>query len=229
MKKYIYLSLALLLASGCAKEDINKEQLPDGTDLFPVFYTDLSSAAEGTKTFLDTDYYLYWNADDRISVFFSTYNQQYRFTGKTGDDSGSFTKVLGDDLVTGGDIDGIYAVYPYSPETSFGKDAIYFSLPSTQQYAKNSFGVGANTMVAATKSKDDNFLPFKNLCGFLEVKLYGEGVVKSISIKGKNGEKIAGPAKVSLVYGEDPEMSMLDTGTDKITIDCGSGVTLGKS
>jgi len=231
MKKYLYLSFALLLAVGCVKEDFN-EQLRNGTDLYPVFYADISSTAEETKTYLDgylDDYFLYWNADDRISVFSSTYNQQYRFTGETGDNSGSFAKVQEDGFVTGNDIDGIYAVYPYSPQTTFGDDGILITLPATQQYAKNSFGVGANTMVAATKNKDDNFLSFNNLCGFLRVMLYGEDVVKSISFTGKNGEKIAGPAKVSLVYGEEPELTIFDSATEKITLDCGSGVELGKT
>jgi len=227
MKKYIYLSLTLLLTLGCVKEDI-KDGLQNGTDSVPVFYAELSSAVEETKTFVDTDYFLYWTADDRISVFSSTYNQQYRFTGETGDKSGSFAKVQEDDFVTGGEIDNNYAVYPYSPQTYFGDDEIVFTLPSTQQYAKNSFGVGANTMVAATKNKDDNFLSFKNLCGYLVVNLYGEGVVKTISIKGNNGEKIAGLATMDPVYGEETEVTVTDSGTEKITIDCGSGVEIGK-
>ena len=43
-----------------------------------------------------------WHADDRVSIFNKyTYNQQYRFTGNTGANSGSFTKVPNDDFITG--------------------------------------------------------------------------------------------------------------------------------
>ena len=50
---------------------------------------------------------------------------------------------------------------------------ISITLPAVQKYASKSFGVGANMMVAVTKDKDDYFLPFKNLCGYLKLKLYG--------------------------------------------------------
>ena len=101
------------------------------------------------------------------------------------------------------------------------------TLPAVQQYAENSFGLGSNTMVAVTEDKSDMILQFKNLCGYLVVKLYGEGTVSSVRLEGNNGEKISGRADVQASYGTLPSIEMADEATTSITIDCGEGVTLG--
>ena len=66
------------------------------------------------------------------------------------------------------------------------------------------------------------------LGGYLKVKLYSNvaTVVKSITISGNNGEKIAGAATVTMAYGETPQLSMATGSVGSITLDCGSGVML---
>ena len=119
----------------------------------------------------------------------------YRFTGKTGANSGSFKKVESEDFVTGNTLDYVYSVYPYRESTSITNNgALILELPSEQTYRADSFGIGANTMVSCTEG---NELLFKNLCGYLAINLYGDNVsVTSITFKGNNCEKLAGEATV---------------------------------
>ena len=224
MKRLFLFMATLLFVVGCSNEE---NLAPNATPRkFTAAFEDAT-----TRTYVDENFKLLWNADDRLSIFTSTLNEQYKFEGSTGDNSGSFTKIASGDFVTGNTISTNYAVYPYSATTSLSNDeVISLTLPATQSYAENSFGLGANTMVAVTSSADDTFLPFKNLGGYLRLQLYGEGVtVKSISLQGNNSEPLAGEATVTADYGSLPELTLAENGTTTITLDCGEGVTLGAS
>ena len=183
----------------------------------------------GTKVYLDEDLKVLWNADDRISVFeFDTYNQQYSFDGKDGDNNGTFSIVADGKLKTSNDISLRYAVYPYSASNSISNsEVLSVILPCEQTYADHSFGPGANTMVAATSTDK---MKFKNVCGYLMIKLYGDHVnVKSITLRGNSGEKIAGAASVNISEGGDPTTTMASDATTEITLACPETVMIGTS
>ena len=227
MKRLLTL-LALVLCS-CAEtfvgEEIarsNGENLPDLTAAF---------AEDETRTYVENDKYLRWHEDDRLTAFYgTTLNRQYKFNGATGDNSGTFSLVPSGELGTGNTFDHIYAVYPYN-ETATITDAgeISLTLPAVQTYAENSFGRGANTMIAVTENLEDTFLAFKNACGYLKLKLYNaEGAtIKSIEVKGNNGEKLAGAATATIAFGEAPQLTIAEAATTSVTLDCGDGVALG--
>ena len=134
--------------------DGSSEQLPKLTAGF---------AEEHTKTYVESDKYLRWHEGDLITAFFGkTLNNKFMFEGSTGDNSGSFAHIPSGKLETGNAIDAIYAVYPYNANIKFiesGKIKLY--LPAEQEYAHESFGKGANTMVAATENTEDTYLAFK--------------------------------------------------------------------
>ena len=219
------MSIAVLALVSCTVNEPECVEIID--ENAPVFYASFENC-EGTKTYVDDQLHLYWTADDRLSIFMNTYNQQYAFQGKTGDNSATFKKIASDDFVSGNPLSANYAVYPYDPETSISYEGeISVNLPSVQKYAEKSFGLGANTMVAVTENPDDRYLAFKNLCGYLVVKLYGDETIKSITLEGNNGEKIAGRAAVTASFSSAPSLTLADDATTSITIDCGEGVTLG--
>lgn len=162
---------------------------------------------EPTRVYVDDYLRVLWHSNDHVSIFNKyTFNQDYRFTGQDGDNSGTFQKMPNDDFVTGNALDLVYAVYPYNESTKIDNDGcISIVLPAEQSYRENSFGPGANTMISAT---EDNQLLFKNLCGYLAIYLYGDNVaVKSISLRGNNGELLAGEASVSASIEDPPSMS----------------------
>lgn len=218
--------VASLIAVSCSRIENNEE-----LSAARKFHASFETPASVTKTYLDSDHKLLWTADDRLSVFEgNTYNQQYRYTGQTGETSADFEKVQTSGFHSGNELDANYSIYPYLSDNKISNDGtMTISLPSVQPYAANSFGLGANTMVAVTNGKTDNFLSFKNLCGYLVIQLYGEGRVKKITFTGNNGEKIAGAASVVAVYGQNPSLAMAQTASTGITLDCGNGVSLGST
>ena len=222
-RKITYLALCLFVI-GCSNLELVEEVKPS-KEQFPDEY--LAYTETQTKVFVNTSLKTLWNADDRITIFYDTYNNQFKFNGETGADNGTFSKVQ-NDYYTAAETPTTYAVYPYNPSTSITEEGkITLTLPAIQNYAQNSYGLGANTMVAATETPTSNALYFKSLCSFVVIKLYGTGTVKSIILTGNNGEKIAGTATVTPVYGEAPSATMSDEAGSSITLDCGDGVVIG--
>lgn len=215
-------ALGVVTFVGCSKEP--QMPLPDLGGVVPdVLYAEFDEVC--SRTYIEENRYLRWTAGDEISYFpVITYNMRYRFTGKTGDNGGAFEK-LTFDLVTGNGLDNCYAVYPYAATTTISEEGVMsFAYPDTQYYAKETFGLGANVMVAVTESKDDNLLRFKNACGYLKILLYGEGSVQRIELSGNRGEKIVGDAMIEVLGGL-PHMSIV-SGSTTMTLDCASGVEL---
>ena len=228
MKRFFLFALAAFAFAACEQTPIEEQSSASklGYDAPDTIYASLDDDA--TRTYVEQGKYLRWHAGDEISFFPVTYNMQYQFQGETGDNNGAFKK-LTTDLVAGNELNNNYAVYPYKKSTAMSDEGVIsFDLPAEQGYAEDSFGLGANTMVAITSGKDDNILRFKNACGYLKLNLYGEDVcVKSIMLKGNNDEKIAGAATITAIYGNDPVIAMNEEATTTITLDCGDGVALG--
>ena len=229
MKNLVYiLSLLTLLISGCNKEEISRNVT--STSRNRIFTT--SFEQNESRTFMNEKRQLSWTKDDIISIFNSnTLNSQYKFDGENGDQSGTFSFVskaegIGNHLTTN------YAIYPYNINTEITREGVIIAtLPEIEYYAVNSFGLNDNTMVAVSKDTEDTFLTFKNVGGYLKLQLYGDDViVKSITLKGNNGEKIAGKSNITAMYDNEPIVSMQDDATTSITLNCGEkGVKIGSS
>ena len=224
MKKYLIIAGVLIsFLSSCIKSELMPENAVSGTKLF---YAEVPS--DDTRTYMDGDYEIHWTEDDRISVFCSPANEQYRFTGGTGAQRGTFESLT--DPVT--PIYGRnYAIYPYqSVNTSSDEGTINITIPSVQTYEEKSFGLGANTMAAVTDDIQDDTFRFRNVCGYLMLKLYGGDRIKRITLRGNDGEKIAGAATITAGYDADPAIAMSETATTEITLDCPSeGIPTNKS
>ena len=221
------LSILLLLGvAACQKtETAEIPALSSGK----TFYAAIEDGSD-TKVYADADLHVLWDADDRVSIFCkNTYNQQYRFDGNTSDNSGSFSEVPTGTFVTGNQLDLNYAVYPYRPTTSISNSGVLsVTLPAEQAYREgNTFGPGANLMVSASS---DNHLLFRNVCGYLALKLYGNGVsVSSITLKGNGEEPLSGEATVTMAAGGTPALAFSGTTGKTITLTCATPVALSAS
>ena len=226
MKRFLLFFVAALLFVACDNKFEDVGNTIQRVSTLPTLTAEF--ADEDTRTYVEDNTYLRWHEGDLISAFVgNSRNSKYIFDGKTGDNSGEFKPVSSNSSGEVYDLNRNCALYPYDEDATVDSGgSISCSLPAVQEYAENSFGKGANTMVAVTKDVDDTFLAFKNACGYLKVKLYGEATVKSIELKGNNGEKIAGKATISAEYGAVPKVVMSDDTTDSITLDCGEGITL---
>ena len=219
-----YLGLVAATVASCSvqEKDFQRSQQDD-----VVFYASFEQPTEGTRVYANEDLYLRWTADDRVSIFNKlTYNQQYKFLGETGDNAGGFNRVDNAEFVTGNPISHVISVYPYQAATKITEDeTLSVTLPSEQHYAENTFGLGDNTMVSVSS---DNVLQYKNVGGYLRISLYGEGVtVSAITLKGNNGEKLAGKTTITMPMDGTPTVVMPDDATTTITLTCETPVQLG--
>ena len=216
-------ALAALLASSCAKIAEDSLLDPAGDSLF---YASIEDGSD-SRVYADENLRVLWDADDRVSIFNRyTLNEQFRFTGQTGDNSGWFEPVPQDAFGAGNELDLVYAVYPYRPSTSISNSGILtVELPDNQVYRPDTFGLGANTMVSVTK---DNHLLFRNACGFLVLKLYGKDIkVSSITLQGSFNEPIAGKVQVKMEPDGVPELKMSQEAASKVKLICQEPVALG--
>lgn len=184
-----------------------------------------------SRTYISDACELRWHADDRISIFYGDYtNREYRFDGVTGDVSGTISPVDTPQQGEEYSFDAMYALYPYSESIALSHGGVLsMTLPSVQSYAGNSFGRGANVMVAMSKSLESRAMQFRNVGGSLKLQLWGDTEVKSIRVKGNNNEPLTGSATVEVAYGEAPKITVASNGGKVVTLDCGDGVQLSKT
>ena len=225
MKNILSIAFSLLiLVSGCSQEEfVRNQDQPSDCKIFTASFEQNES-----RTYIEEGNLLRWTAGDQISLFDgNALNRQYQFDGKTGDNGGTFS-LVDKPFGTGNDLNSHYAVYPYDKDITIKETGVITAtMPAEQSYAENSFGLGANTMVAVTKNTDDTFLKFKNVGGYLKLQLYGDNVtIKSITLTGNNNEKLAGKATIIPVYNQNPIISMADDATKSITLNCGDGVII---
>ena len=225
MKRFVAYGLTIALLAACSTQEIDFQTTTLDDE---IFYASFEQPAEdGTRVYANEDLLLRWTADDRVSIFGkNTYNQQYKFLGETGDNSGGFNKVDDAEYVTGNPISHTVSVYPYQASTKISEDEVLtVTLPAEQHYAENTFGQGANTMVSVS---EDNFLQYKNVGGFLRISLYGGGaLVNSITLKGNNGEKLAGKATITMLVDGAPSLVMTNDATDEIRLVFETAIALG--
>lgn len=228
MKRILTLFAAALAFVGCSHDEVVTPNIPTEK---PTYYATFADAEGESRTYLDEHLKLLWHNDDRISLFQTTCNEEYAFADPTGSNSGAFNAVESDSWVTGNQTSTTYAVYPYNAANALSNsEVLTIHFAAEQTYAEDSFGRGANTMVAATETATSKLLPFRNAGGYLMLKLYGENkTVKSIELKGNNDEVISGAATAEAKYGYLPSITMGAEGGKTITLTCEEAVTLGAS
>lgn len=220
----------MLLLSSCDKKE-NELQINNNSSVeFVASMPTIGLDAIDTKTTTTDGKRVLWCNEDHISIFRGrNVNEEYKvkdgFGGKT---TTTFTKVNDDDFSAGsGDpFDANIAYYPYGNIEyigSNGNHALSVNIPSIQTYVKSSFGDGALPMVAVTSSKNDNALDFKNIFGFLKLQFKsadGELLIKSITIKGNNNEKLNGAATIYCSAESAPAIVFIENAGNSITLEC---------
>lgn len=232
MKKLLLtLASAALMAVGCHDEIAGGPAVdaPDFTAVAETF-------DESTRTSMDEDRNILWSRGDQLAIFRGrTVADRYQVTDATaGTGQGTFSAVSTQDGAVSDDIAANVAFYPYMESLSCSRDGDAYVignvvLPAVQTYAAGSFGNGAFPMAAVTETLADHSLKFRNVMGAMRLQLTGTGIVKSVRIEGKNGEKLSGAATVT-AYGDGavPAIVMADGASEHVTLDCGDGVQLTK-
>ena len=221
---------AILLLSSCDKKEDGLEINNASPIEFIASMPSTGIDAVDTKTTTLDGTRVLWCNSDHISIFRGrNVNEEYKvkdgFSGKT---TTTFVKA-NDDEFSGGSGDPFeanIAYYPYSNIDyvgSNGSHALSVNIPSTQTYAKGSFGEGSLPMVAVTSSKSDNALNFKNVFGFLKLQLKSADEIvsiKQIIIKGNNDEKLSGTATINCSAEGMPTIEFGENAGNSITLEC---------
>lgn len=109
MRKQLLFTAVVSLFVACSQDAIEEkhETQTSMVNIPEKIYAEIDNVT--SRTYVEEGNHLRWNEGDEISYFPGiTYNLEYRFDGKTGDNSGSFTKIT-DKLVTGNELENTYA------------------------------------------------------------------------------------------------------------------------
>lgn len=223
MKNFIIFLIAILTIAACQKEEL----IFSAEDTYiHVTIEDVTS----TKTYLDSSNNIRWSEYDQIAAYMkSSLLMKYQvLPSSVGKTSASFEKI---DASQGTAQDWNHNVlyYPYSYLTRVKKSDTYYiftvSLPSEQTYAAESFGNQNFPMVAVCETDD---LTFRNVLGGIKLQFKGNQKIASITIQGKDDEKLSGAATIrGYMSSLAPSITLGSTSSSTVTLNCGSdGVQL---
>ena len=220
MKKLLLFVLAVMGFAACTQNEVEEQSsvLQDAPETLTVGFE-----GDETRIQLNEAQKTVWTKGDLVSVFYrSNANQQWKYDGETGARTANLKRV--DAGTATRDMDRVVVVYPYNEDYYINPSTfnVQASLPATQHYLANSYGLDGNIMISSTEYND---VTLKNVCGWLKLQLKGNGViVDSILFKGNDGEAVAGSVRVN---SDDATFSFANSGTlNEIVLECGRGVEL---
>lgn len=228
MKKTVFVVISSIIVA-CHTVDITKH-----SEDYKILSARIEQK-EDTRTILGEDDNVLWSETDQIIAFMKISNgQKYQiepsYIGKTYAKFSRISSENNDDFSTGIEMRHVVAYYPYADDIQCaelsGKYVVDVDLPIEQVYVPKSFGNESWPMVAV--SEDDN-LTFMNICGGIMLQLKGSQEVTSITLQGKNNEKLAGKAVVTAYSDNEtkPAIKMSDDACTSVTLNCGAeGVQL---
>lgn len=229
MKK-LFVSIAAILALvACSKSEEAEVSVLVADDL--TFKASFEGNDSRVSISEDGDgFKMAWSDDDEIAIYTRVNKTKYAYDPA----AQVFTKVS--DNAGARLEDYYYSVYPYTAASQkINAGTVSLDMPITQKYAVNSFGKGANTMVAicpkpTEASSEPVELQFKNVAGYLRLYLYGDNItIKSIELKGNNDEILAGQANVAIAEGVAPDFSWAAASGKALLLSCDEGVKIGSS
>ena len=240
MRKLLLFACALFGFMACTQNPIEEQSAirTDAPETIRVGFED-----DETRIQLNSAQKTVWTKGDMVSVFYrSDANQKWQYQGETGERVGDLKRV--DAGTATESTKRVVVVYPYNENYYINTETynVQATLPATQHYLANSYGTDGNIMVS---SSEYNQFSLKSVCGWLKLQLTGDGeVVKSIKFRGNDGEQVAGElyinsadatAMLASDMGDTDDnnaggnLVFDDTILTEVVLDCGEGVTLGKS
>lgn len=219
---YIFLIGAVSLVS-CTEETISeciKENPFEDTANLILIEASNEADSHDTKTTLQEDGSVFWNPNDRISLFFidgdnggNKFVSQNTETTAIATFAGTITGLIGggEDLV---DDSYFWATYPYSEQNSCDGASLTTDLPHRQRAIEGTFADDLFITVARAKGVK---MAFKNVCGGVKFCLSQPGI-KSVVFRGNNNETLAGTVKVHFDENNNPAVKEIIEGQSEITL-----------
>lgn len=245
MKKLLLFTVVATLFSACVKDITdNRPGIESSADQIPETLTVGFEENVETRIQLDESQKTVWTNGDLVSVFYrSDANQKWKYTGETGARVADLTRI--DEGVASETMKRVVAIYPYSKNYYINTETynIQATLPAVQTYLKDSYGLNGNIMISQGEYND---ISLKSVCGWLKLQMTGNGqIVESITLKGNNGEQVAGELYInsadatatlaSDAGGSDDGQTggvggglvFEDAILKEVKLDCGEGIELG--
>ena len=195
---YGFMALAAIaaLSVSCDKEQTAGDGQPSKVEMtFTSRAAGQSQVASGTKTALQNGEKVVWTAGDAIGIFGNSGKAEQFVLESIDESDASVATFKGSALPA----ETYYAVYPYDADAELSGDAISAELPAVQTAAGDgTFAAGVNLSSAVAENGN---LQFENLCGLVTLTLSSvpEGYsLESVTLEGRNGEKISGEVSVSV-------------------------------
>ena len=193
MKKFLLSVLAVAAFAACTT-DFTEE-------LSVVAPQKMTIVAEADDTRMQLmDGLTVWNEDDLVSVFYKTDgNEIWRCYEPTGSRKAELVNKYDNNGRNA--IDNIIVFYPHESENRVNGagDSVIATISDSQYYAENSYGLKSSPMIGLAQENEDGdmYCTLRNVFGWIKLSLTGTTGVGRISVKGNNGEILAGLATIN--------------------------------
>lgn len=194
------------IVSSCQIEQVN-EYIECNEYAFEAKNEDSSH----TKTLRDEDGTVMWTVNDEIKVFCD--ETPGRFVSQNDEPSsnaifkGSFDSYISiDDILK----NGVIAFYPYSDNVIYDSGSIIATIPNHQTGVKGTFSKDLFPCIAKSSDTD---LYFINICGGVKFTVSRKDI-RTVTLRGNNGEYLSGKIKVSLNIDNDPKIEIINGETE---------------
>ncbi len=158
-----------------------------------------------TRTYvsaLDNNTKIFWSAKEKISILSGGGNYLFQGDNDTAASSASFTGEAPSDL-------GSYiALYPYDASATYTEGYVSTTLPSVQTGKASTFADG---YLITADDATGNSISFNHLCSGLRFMVTTDRIT-AVSIRGNNGEKIAGDFRFRFTSEDTPAV---EAGTEE--------------
>ena len=202
MKKFYYnlclMLVAAIVAVGCTEDFATDKNPVAGSTEFIEVVADIECDEASRTTLIDNNGgKVVWSEGDAIGAV---------------SEDGTITKVVASSVNGASATFSVpattkYAIYPYDSKTTYdaANGTLSHTLVNTVSLDGSAkvFGDGQNVMVAHLS---EGSLPFKHLCGFIEVKLKGTGTVKHVALRSnaQNWDAMSGLGTINLSDAANP-------------------------
>lgn len=217
MKICKYIAPLLVLLAACQREGSPvTSEMPVPQLVEHTLYASTPGEDEpATRTAVSAlnDKKILWSAHERISILSGGVNYLFQGDNDAPAATASFTG-------TGpADLGNYIALYPYNVSAAYSEGYVSTTLPAFQLGKVGSF---ADTYMITADDATGNSLSFKHLCSGLRFMVNTDNI-KAVSIRGNNGEKIAGDFRFRFASEDTP---VAEAGTEEcVTLKPSSGST----
>ena len=209
MKKiYILIALGLALAACQKEKKVQDEELATSVNKVQMSF---NAIGEATKANISGSSII-WDADDKIAIFDgSETKNEFSLTSGAGNKNASFSG-------TAGEAATYFAVAPFEAWTNLSTANSWISVNiSHNQTIVGDHCVDSKALVSTASAAGTNNLEFSNQFALLKVTLERSDIM-AVTLKGNNGESVAGTNH--FIYAGDgaPQMDLSNAGQKEVDL-----------